>query len=87
MTAARERRWEWWCMKERWLEVGHRQPYRVRSIAEVPDARLERHEADFGVAGESVDVLTKAGCHPTHPGVVTEGAVLWEAALVGWAHP
>eukprot|EP00962_Isochrysis_galbana_P006700 scaffold1795_cov140-Isochrysis_galbana.AAC.4 len=40
ITAAWERRWEWWCMKERGLEVAH--PYRVRSIAEAPDARLER---------------------------------------------
>eukprot|EP00962_Isochrysis_galbana_P023471 scaffold7099_cov131-Isochrysis_galbana.AAC.15 len=28
ITAAWERRWEWWCMKERGLEVAH--PYRVR---------------------------------------------------------
>eukprot|EP00962_Isochrysis_galbana_P031644 scaffold10301_cov121-Isochrysis_galbana.AAC.5 len=38
ITATWERRWEWWCMKERGLEVAH--PYRVRSIAEAPDARV-----------------------------------------------
>eukprot|EP00962_Isochrysis_galbana_P038315 scaffold13603_cov112-Isochrysis_galbana.AAC.9 len=39
ITAARERLWEWCCMKERGLEVAR--PYRVRSTAEAaPEARL-----------------------------------------------
>eukprot|EP00962_Isochrysis_galbana_P035042 scaffold11956_cov128-Isochrysis_galbana.AAC.1 len=52
ITAAWERRWEWWCMKERGLEVAH--PYRVRSIAEAPDARLERVCVELKAAHRSV---------------------------------
>jgi hypothetical protein len=40
MTAARERRWEWCCMKERGLAVAR--PYWVRSMAKAAVARWER---------------------------------------------
>eukprot|EP00962_Isochrysis_galbana_P018108 scaffold5213_cov113-Isochrysis_galbana.AAC.10 len=40
ITAARERRCKWCCIKECGLDVAR--PYLVRSTAETPDARLER---------------------------------------------